>query len=164
MFGILKRNLGNSVEKRPETFQLTQHARYTRMFGNGWCNTVGSCIEKLRVSISTVNIGTHRAARHDETAGRESGDRSKEGRGRDERWRWISERTLARGKRFDCTGVDTSPSSRTPSILVRMCPFPDCHLAFAWCHDVAYFRALHVQGSSTLFSSSPLLPRNALAS
>lgn len=35
------------------------------------------------------------------------------------------------GKRFDCTGVDTSPSSRTPSILVRMCPFPDCHLAFA---------------------------------
>lgn len=67
------------------------------------------------------------------------------------------------GKRFDCTGVDTSPSSRTPSILVRMCPFPDCHLAFAWCHDVAYFRALHVQGSSTSFSSSPLLPRNALA-
>lgn len=28
-----------------------------------------------------------RAARHDETADRESGDRSKEGRGRDERWR-----------------------------------------------------------------------------
>lgn len=34
MFSILKRNLGNSVEKQPENFQLTQLARYTRMFGN----------------------------------------------------------------------------------------------------------------------------------
>lgn len=119
----------------------------------------------FRFPIVTANIGTHQTAML-ETRQEQKTDRRKMEREDGERRRKRSwwEMALNIGthprprKRFDCTGVGTSPSSRMPSILVRMCPFPDCHLAFTWCHGVAYFRTLHVQGSSTLLSSSPLLP------